>query len=71
MKNLHDCKEFFKDLYFNCLSVDAFSKSIFDCVELSRYEMHCDTLLFVFGDEFKEIKPNWISEASKEYYSKK
>lgn len=71
MKSLNECKEYFKDLYMNCLSDDAFDKSIFENTELARYEMFCETLTFIFGEEFKEAKPHWASEAIKEFYSNK
>jgi|GEM_PF-3440155 len=29
MKNLSECKEYYKDLYMNCLENDSFEKSIF------------------------------------------
>lgn len=69
MKKLSECKEYFKDLYMDCLSVKAFEKSIFECTELARYEMHCETLKFIYGEEFEQVEPHWISEALKEFYS--
>lgn len=71
MKNLNECKEYFKDLYMNCLSDDAFDKSIFESTELARYEMFCETLKFIFGEEFKQIEPHWANEALNEFYSNK
>ena len=46
MKKLEECKEYYKDLYFNCLESNAFDKNIFDSTDLARYEMFCETLKF-------------------------
>lgn len=70
MKNLHDCKEFFKDLHMNCLSESAFDKDIFTSTERARYEMFCETLKFIFGEKFEEIELYWVNESLNEYYSK-
>lgn len=59
MKNLSECKEYYKDLYTNCLTDKA------------RYETFCETLKFIYGADFKNIMPNWSSDASKEFYSRK
>lgn len=36
MKNLSECKEYYKDLYMNCLENDSFEKSIFESIERMR-----------------------------------
>lgn len=69
MKNLNECKEYFKDLYMNCMSGNAFAKSIFESPDLARYEMFCETLEFIYGAEFKQIKPDWSKEAINKFYS--
>lgn len=62
MKKIAECKEFFKDLYMNCLMENAFEKNVFDSTEKARYEMFCETMKFVYGEEFERIKPTWIQE---------
>jgi len=71
MKNLSECKEYYKDLYMNCLENDSFEKSIFESTEKARYETFCETLKFIYDEDFKNIMPNWSSDASKEFYSRK
>lgn len=71
MKNLSECKEYYKDLYMDCLKKDSFEKSIFESTEKSRYEAFCETLKFIYGADFENIMPNWANDASKEFYSKK
>lgn len=69
MKQLSECKEFFNDLFFNCLDNAAFEKSIFDSTEKAQFETLCDTLKFVYGSAFETIRPTWTQEALNEYYS--
>lgn len=71
MKNLSECKEYYKDLYMDCLENDSFEKSIFESTEKARYETFCETLKFIYGEDFKNIMPNWSNDASKEFYSRK
>jgi hypothetical protein len=71
MKNLYECKEYYKDLYMDCLSSNSFGKSIFESVDMARYEMFCDTLKFIYGKEFEKVETLWSDEAIKEYYTKK
>ena len=71
MRKLSECKEYFKDLYINCLASNAFGKSIFESPDIARYEMFCETIEFVYGTDFKQIKPIWSQEASNEFYSNK
>ena len=68
MKSLIDCKEYYKDLYIDCLKYDAFSKSIFESTEKARHEMFCETLLFIYGAEFDKISQVWSQEALNEFY---
>lgn len=70
MKNLSECKEYYKDLYMDCLEKDSFEKSIFESTEKARYEAFCETLKFIYGADFENIMPNWANDASKEFYSK-
>ena len=71
MKKLNECKEYFKDLYINRFAPNAFGKSIFESLDIARYEMFCETIEFVYGTDFKQIKPIWSQEASNEFYSNK
>lgn len=71
MKNLSECKEYYKDLYMDCLENDSFEKSIFESTEKARYETFCETLKFIYGADFENIMPNWSNDASKEFYSRK
>ena len=69
MKKIEECKEYYKDLYCNCLESNAFEKNIFDSTELARYEMFCETLKFIYGNNFEVVRPVWSSEASDEFFS--
>lgn len=69
MKNLSECKEYFKDLYIDCLEEKAFEKSKFESTEKARFEMFCETLEFIFGEQFAKIKPTWMQESLNEFYS--
>lgn len=71
MKKLTECREYFKDLLTDCLCEDALEKSIFDSTEKARYETFCETLKFVYGQEFELIEPIWVQETLNEFYSKK
>lgn len=46
-------------------------KKHFESTEKARYETFCETLKFIYGEDFKNIMPNWSSDASKEFYSRK
>lgn len=70
MKNLNECKEYYKDLYMNCLAVDGFNKNKFNCTELAQFEAHKNTLAFIYGEEFDNIERIWQKETLKEFYSK-
>lgn len=70
MKNLSECKEYFNDLYMDCLKTNSFGKSIFESTEKARYETFCETLNFIYGTDFKNIKANWANDASNEFYSR-
>ena len=69
MKKIEECKEYYKDLYYNCLESNAFEKNIFDSTDLARYEMFCETLKFIYGDSFEAIFHKWSSEALNEKYT--
>nr|DAV18996.1 MAG TPA: hypothetical protein [Bacteriophage sp.] len=71
MKDLSECKEYYKDLYMDCLKNDSFEKSIFESTEKARYEAFCETLKFIYGADFANIMPNWANDAAKEFYLKK
>lgn len=70
MKNLSECKEYFNDLYMDCLKTNSFGKSIFESTEKARYETFCETLKFIYGAVFENIMPHWANDASKEFYSR-
>ena len=69
MKKLAECKERFKDLHMNCLQERAFEKSAFDSTEKARFETFCETLKFIFGDQFTKVEPVWAQESLNEFYS--
>lgn len=71
MKKLIECKEYYKDLYMDCLANTSFEKSIFESTERAKYETFCDTLSFIYGIDFEKIKPIWSNEANKEFFSTK
>lgn len=69
MKKLEECKEYFKDLYMDCLQEDAFEKNVFESTALARYEMFCETLKFIYGSDFKSARSRWTSEAANEFFA--
>ena len=59
-KSLESCKEYFKSVYTNWLVwQDEESETRLKALE--------ETLKFIY-DDFKNVHPRWIQEASKEYY---
>ena len=44
MRKLSECKNYFKDLLFNCLDENGFDKRPFDCTERAQYETLVTTL---------------------------
>lgn len=71
MKKINDCKECFKDVFMNCLEEDAVEKSIFESTEKAQIEMLCETLKFVYGEKFENVRLVWTQEALNEFYSHK
>lgn len=71
MKKLNECKEYFKDLHMTCLEENAFEKNIYESTSLARYEMFCETMKFIFGEEFNQISMQWTQESLNEFYSRK
>lgn len=71
MKKINDCKEYFKCIFTNCLAEDALGKSIFDSTKKAQFEMFCETLKFVYDEEFEKVKPIWTQETLNEFYSHK
>lgn len=69
MRKLSECKNFFNDLFFNCLNENGFNKSPLDCTERAQFETFCNTLHFIYGQEFENVKARWTQEALKELYS--
>lgn len=70
MKELHECKEYFKDIYTDCLTENAFEKSIFESTERARYEMQFEVLEFIYGKDFKKVVNSWQQEALHEFFKK-
>ncbi len=70
MKNLAECKEYFKDLHMDCLQENAFEKSGYESTEKARFETFCETLKFIFGEQFTRIEPTWAQESLNEFYSR-
>jgi len=70
MKSLTDCKEYFRDLYMDCLEEKAFGKSQFDITEKAKFETFCETLKFIYGEQFTRIEPTWTQESLDEFYSR-
>ena len=70
MKKLHECKEYFKDVYTDCLAENAFEKSIFESTERARYEMQFEVLEFIYGEDFKKVVNSWQQEALHEFFKK-
>ena len=70
MKKVIECKEYFKDVLTNCLAENALGKSKFESTEKAMFETLCETLKFVYGDEFEHLKAIWTQETLNEFYSK-
>lgn len=70
MKTLNDCKEYYKDLYMDCLDCGSFDESQQESTEKVRYTTLCDTLRFIYGAEFEKVVNGWNREALNEYYGK-
>lgn len=71
MKALYECKEYFEDLYMDCLEDHAFRKSVFESTDLAKFNTLCETLRFIYGADFEYIRPTWIQEALNEFYKMK
>ena len=71
MKTLYECKEYFKDLYMDCLENHAFSKSAFESTDLAKFNTLCEALRFIYGADFEYIRPTWAQEALIEFYKMK
>lgn len=69
MRKLTECKEFFKDLYCDCLNENGFEESPCECTERAQFETFCNTLHFIYRQEFENVKARWTQEALKEFYS--
>ena len=69
MRNMSECENYFKNLFFNCISENGFEKSPFDCTERAQFETLINTLKFIYGAEFESVRPTWTQEALNEYYS--
>ena len=68
MKALYECKEYFKDLYMDCLEDHAFDKKVFESTDLAKFNTLCETLRFIYGADFEYIRPTWTQEALNEFY---
>lgn len=71
MRKLSECKNFFEDLFLDCMEADAMDKSIMDCYEKNRYDTFCDILRFIYGQEFEAVRPSWAQAALNKFYSMK
>ena len=71
MKTLYECKEYFKDLYMDCLEDHAFDKNVFESIDLTKFNTLCETLRFIYGADFEYIRPTWAQEALNEFYEMK
>lgn len=71
MKTLYECKEYFKDLYMDCLEDNAFSKSVFESTDLAKFNTLCETLRFIYGADFEYIRATWTQEALNKFYKMK
>ena len=70
MKKMEDCKEYFKDVFKTCKAYGGFeANSIYDSTERAQYETLCETLKFIYGEEFKSAAPRWAQEALNEYFT--
>lgn len=69
MKKISDCKEYFKDVFMDCLEENALKKNKFESTENVRFEMLCETLKYIYGEDFNKIRPTWTQKASNEFYS--
>lgn len=58
MKNLNECKEYYKDVFLTWLDYR-------DNKELEAFE---NILRFIYGKEFEEVEAMWKQEALNEYY---
>ena len=71
MKKLYECKEYFKDLYMDCMEDIALRKSIFESTDLAKFNTLCETLKFIYGADFDYIRPTWMQEALNKFYEMK
>lgn len=62
MKVLNECKEYFKDVLKDYYQYPD------DKFYLFRLETLADTLTWIYGDDFKKIRPYWTQDAIKEFY---
>lgn len=69
MKEIKECNELYKDLYWDCLEEGAFDKRPCENSAIARYNMFCDTLRFIYGEkEFNRVEPTWSRDAGNEFY---
>lgn len=62
MKELNECKEYFKDVHMDYLQYRDQDSKV-------RYNMMCETMEFIYP-EFKNVCLNWIQESLNEYYAR-
>lgn len=67
MRKITECKEYFMDILTDCLSENALGKSIFESPEKAMFETLCNTLKFVYGEDFEHLKPSWTQETLDEF----
>ena len=63
MKTLNECKEFFIDAFITMLDYDD------ESTHTAMRQLN-DTLEWIYGDEYKNIKNTWAKEACDEYFGK-
>ena len=64
MKNLTECKEYYKDMYLNWYA----ERNNISSFWLDRMTTLQEALEFIYGDSFKRIERQWMNEALDEYY---
>ena len=69
MKELSECKNWFKELYMNVLDAGGFYEvDMYTNRDITRYNMFITALEFIYGTEFNKVRSEWIKEAIEEYY---
>lgn len=67
MKQLAECKEYFKGLYKN-VKYSKMRKDEYEEEYTIRFNFFCEAMRFIYGDDFDMIRPHWTREAITEFY---